>query len=178
MITRRMAIGSGLAVAGLCGLATDTFAAVAASRRKGFAVEALLIDQTIAMPQSIAGFAATKAGTLQVVGIDLDARAHPALLRVLAGSKAIAGISSGAALFCLERLAWDHGFRLTERRARPAIDTRWQDMAAFLDPNAGAPEASGTVRHYAPSRADGLLHSWIMQKRAPAPQHPGSGAYA
>ena len=176
MMTRRMAIGSGLAVAGLCGSTTGTFAAVTAGRRRDLAIDALLLDQTLAMPETIAGFAAARAGTLRVMGIDLDARAHPALMRVLADSKAIAGFSSGATLFCLERLAWDHGLRLTRRRARPAAEISWQDLAAALDDHAGVPSFPEAIRRYAPSRADSLLHSWLMQKRAPYAQAPESGA--
>jgi len=87
-------------------------------------------------------------------------------------SHAIAGISSGAALFCLERIAWDHGFRLTGRIQRFANgldgDTPWQDVAAFL--RVVLPLAAGSsalARDYRPSRSDGIVHAWVMEKSSP-----------
>jgi hypothetical protein len=86
-------------------------------------------------------------------------------------SFAIVGISSGATLFCLERIGWDHGFRLTGRSRRcagdPGGDACREDVAAFLS-GVHPPAASTSLlaRAYQPSRADGMLHTWIMQKSA------------
>jgi hypothetical protein len=84
-------------------------------------------------------------------------------------SQAIAGISSGATLFCLERIAWDHGFRLTGRSQRCTSDpgeTCLQDLAAFLGGTHPAANPPSLARAYRPSRADGLLHAWVMRKSA------------
>jgi hypothetical protein len=108
---------------------------------------------------------------LPVVAIQLDAAEQAGLRRVLDTSHAIVGISCGATLFCLERIAWDHGLRLTGRSQRCASnsgdDACRQDVAAFLSgahPLAASP--SLLTRVYRPSRADGLLHVWVMQKSA------------
>ena len=55
---------------------------------------------------------------MPVVEVRLDAAGQAGLMRVLDKSHGIVGISSGATLFCLERIAWDHGFRLTGRSQR------------------------------------------------------------
>jgi hypothetical protein len=121
------------------------------------------------MPRQVAAFIQASRRTLPVVGIQLDAAAHAGLLRVLDQSRAMVGISSGATLFCLERIAWDHGFRLTgrsERRASDPGDDTWrQDVASYLSgahpPTAGP---SPFARTYRPSRVDGTLHAWVMRK--------------
>jgi hypothetical protein len=119
----------------------------------------------------MAAFIKATRRTLPVVEIQLDAAAQPGLRRLLDTSHAIVGLSSGATLFCLERIAWDHGFRLTGRSQRCAIDpgddASRQDVAAFLSgahPPATSPSLLG--RAYRPSRADGMLHAWVMQKTA------------
>jgi hypothetical protein len=109
--------------------------------------------------------------TLPVVGIQLDAASHAGLMNVLTKSQAIVGVSSGATLFCLERMAWDHGLRLTERSQRCASesgdDPCWRDLTALLSaahPLAASP--SPVVRAYRPSRGDGTVHVWTMQRPA------------
>lgn len=123
------------------------------------------------MPRQMAAFIKASSRTLPVVGIQLDAAAHAGLMRVLDKSQAIVGISSGATLFCVERIAWDHGFRLTERSQQCADDLTddafRRDVAAFLSrSHAPAASPSPLARAYRPSRADGTLHAWVMQKSA------------
>jgi hypothetical protein len=140
-------------------------------RRQARPIDTLLIDQGIEMPRQVAAFIKASGRRLPVVAIQLDAAAQPGLRRVLDTSHAIVGISSGATLFCLERIAWDHGLRLTGRTQRcasnPGDDAWWQDVAAFLSA-AHAPDASRSLlaRAYRPSRTDGMLHAWVMQKSA------------
>ncbi len=172
MMTRRTVLGAGLAFAAVAGTAGfGAHDATARRRREPRAIDALLIDETIEMPRQLATVIETRSRTLPVVGIHLDAASHAGLMRVLNESRAIVGISSGATLFCLERLAWDHGFRLTERSQRcaggPGDDTCWDDVAAILGgahPLAASP--SSGVRAYRPSRGDGTVHAWAMQKAA------------
>jgi hypothetical protein len=139
--------------------------------RTADSIDALLIDETIAVPQRLAAFIKASKQTMPIVGIRLDAAAHAELMRVLDTSHVVIGISSGATLFCLERMAWDHGFRLTGRAERHidrlGDDADRADVAAFL--GAAHPAAAGPsalVRAYRPSRADRVLHSWIMRKPA------------
>jgi hypothetical protein len=73
-------------------------------------------------------------------------------------------------LFCLERLAWDHGFRLRGRSQWCASESGEeafrQDLAALLSGAGAAPLAS---RAYRPSRADATLHAWVIHKSASPP---------
>ena len=170
MLTRRTVLGAGLAfVAVACAAGFGAYGPNARRRREARAIDSLLFDETIEMPSQMAAFIKASRRTLPVVGIRLDAAAHLGLMRVLDKSQAIIGISSGATLFCLERVAWDHGFRLTGRSQRCASDLGdnacQQDVAAFLNgthPSAASP--SRLARAYRPSRADGTLHAWVMQK--------------
>ncbi len=172
MVTRRTAVGAGLAFASLAGAAGfDACRAPERGSREARSIDALLIDETIEIPRQLA--ASVRAGRREaaVVGVRLDAAAQAGLARLLDKSQAIAGISSGATLFCLERMAWDHGFRLTARSQWSVGDAHGhacpQDVAAFLD---GAQRLAANpaplVRAYRPSRSDGTLHAWFMQKSA------------
>jgi hypothetical protein len=162
MITRRMALGTGLALA--TGVSSGAYGAMATGRRDLPEIDAFLLDRTIQMPHQLAAFLAASEPTLTVVGIDLDAVAHPGLMRILADSSTVIGVSCGATLFCLERLAWDHGLRLKQRHSWPASETRWQDVACLLNGNAITSHPTSMSRTYAPSRTDGVLHSWMMEK--------------
>ncbi|EIZ77202.1 hypothetical protein WSK_4194 [Novosphingobium sp. Rr 2-17] len=163
-------VGSGLALAAAAG--TTGFGAYAQTvrRRPGARpIDALLVDESIEMPSQMARFIEARGRTLPVVGIHLDAVTLGRLTKVLDQSHAIVGISSGATLFCLERIAWDHGYRLTGRTERCADDLGdhacRQDVASFL--NAAYTPAVGPsplARVYRPSRADGTLHAWAMEK--------------
>jgi hypothetical protein len=142
-----------------------------ARRREARAIDAMLIDETIEIPGQMSMLTEASRLTLPVVGIQLDAASHAGLMSVLNKSQAIVGVSSGATLFCLERMAWDHGLRLTERIQRCASDSDdascWRDVADLLSaahPLAASP--SPVVRAYQPSRVDGTLHVWTMQRYA------------
>ena len=122
------------------------------------------------MPRDIAALITGGRWRFPVVAIQLDAAAYARLMHVLDNSLVIVGISSGATLFCLERIAWDHGFRLTARSQRcagdPSLACR-QDVAAFL--GGMQPHVANTsllTRTYQPSRVDGTLHAWVMKKSA------------
>jgi hypothetical protein len=173
VITRRMALGTGLAIA--TAVSSGAYGAVVTGRRNIPKVNALLVDRTIKMPDQIEALIAASARTLPVIRVDLDAAAHAGLMRVLGDSEAIVGVSSGATLFCLERLAWDHGFRLTQRRSTPVIEARWQDAASLLSGHVSSGTRASPIPGYAPSRADGLLHSWLIQRPDSARSRRGGG---
>lgn len=171
MLTRRTVFHTGLAFAALA-CSTELGAGVLAARgRSDPSIDALLVDETIAMPGAVAAIIADRGRALPIVGVRLDAASHGGLMRVLERSQSIVGISSGATLFCLERIAWDHGFRLTKRRHHVAGDSLdeacCRDVAALLTgAHARAAMVSAAVRAYRPSRSDGALHTWVMQKPA------------
>jgi hypothetical protein len=75
---------------------------------------------------------------------------------------AIAGLTTYGPLFCLERLAWDHGMRLLHRQEHAA-----RDDARDVAPN----HAQGTARAGTPGEPDQILHAWIIapRQRPPTP---------
>jgi hypothetical protein len=172
MMTRRTALGAGVALAAAGCAAGFTAFETCAHRRHTRPIDALLIDKTIEMPRQITALIKAGAQKWPVIGVQLDAPAHAGLMQVLNKSSAIVGISSGATLFCLERLGWDHGFRLCTRSHWCAADLDGdacqQEVAALLG---GAPSSTASpsplARSYRPSRADETLHGWCMQKSAP-----------
>jgi len=178
MITRRTAISAGLVFASAaCATGFDAYGATTQDRRRARSFDALLLDETIELPRQLprqlVAYVQVASPALPVVGIRLDVAEQAGLMRILDKSDAIIGISSGATLFCLERIAWDHGYRLTARSQRNAGDVaRRQDVAAFLagsHPSSASP--SSLARAYRPSRADDMLHVWTMHKTADARLH-------
>jgi hypothetical protein len=165
-----MVLGAGLAFAAVASAAGIGVYGPAARRRPDArSIDALLIDESIEMPRQVAAFVNASRRTLPVVGIQLDAAAHAGLMRLLDKSQTLIGISSGATLFCLERLGWDHGFRLTGRSQQCASDLGEgacrQDVAAFLrGAQHHAASLAPLARAYRPSRMDGTLHARVMQK--------------
>ena len=68
-------------------------------------------------------------------------------------------------------MAWDRGFRLTERTERHAGDAGAnalrQDVAAYLEGEVtSSAGALRLARTYRPSRADAMLHAWVLRKPA------------
>jgi hypothetical protein len=76
-------------------------------------------------------------------------------------------------LFCLERIAWDYGYRITRRseHAFSANAANENDATVLAlankiitnKPEAFATAIAPTNRAYRPSRTDDTLHAWIMQ---------------
>jgi len=173
MVTRRTAIGAGLAFASLaCAAGGGAYGQAVRDRRAAQSIDALLIDESIAMPPQMSSFIEASRWALPVIAVRLDAPGQAGLKRLLDNSHALIGISCGATLFCLERIAWDYGFRLTgrtQRSAREPGDAAYRkEMTAWLG-GAPAPAAgpSSLARAYRPSRRDGLLHSWVMHRANP-----------
>jgi hypothetical protein len=178
MIRRRTVLGVGLALTGFTSTnAFGAFGPTANHRQVARAIDALLIDETIEMSRLWMDSIEANRRTLPVLGIQLDAASHAELGGVLGKSQRVVGISSGATLFCVERIAWDHGFRLTARiqsgAGEPGDDTCGRDFARVLHgalPLAASP--SSLMRAYRPSRMDGTLHAWTLQRTAgPQTQH-------
>jgi hypothetical protein len=156
MITRRSAITTGLAAASALwagGLRASTQRPVGHEERS---IDALLVDQNVQMSRQADALIAKFGRSLPVLAIRLDAAGHSDLMRAFSTSRTIAGISSGATLFCLERLAWDHGYRLIHR-------TQY-----LLGPLNEMPAQE--CADYRPSHVDGALHLWVMQNRASSRQ--------
>jgi len=175
MVTRRTVLGTGLALASMaCSAAIGAEGTASHRRRESRAIDALLIDETLVMPRPLTAYAHRSARSLPVIGIQLDAAGYAAMIRVLDRSQVLVGISSGATLFCLERIAWDRGFRLAGRSERHSGEAGAhalrQDVATYL--KGEMPPAASTLRgarSYRPSRADATLHAWVLRK----PARPG-----
>lgn len=171
--TRRTVLGTGLAFASMTGaFSAGTKGQTTGSADERQRINAMLVDSSVGMPPPIEAFVGARRKSMPVVDIHLDALGHAQLKRIFRDSRAIIGISSGATLFCLERIAWDHGFRLTRRNQRSACDFNSeacvQDILEFL--NGAYPAAMRSKPStYRPSRADAMLHAWTMQKSASSP---------
>jgi hypothetical protein len=165
-MTRRTALGTGLTLVSLAG----SVGAAAATRHLELgSADALLVDDAIALPDPVAAFVQARGRTMPVIGVQLDAGGYAGLMRVLDRSRALTGISSGAVLFCVERIAAEHGFRLTGHRqscsSRLCKDARREDVLAFLGGTTPLDtDAVPRSRAYRPSHADQMLHAWIMHK--------------
>ena len=170
MVTRRTVLGAGLVFASATCMAGSAAVGLTVPRRPDRPlIDALLVDDTIEMPRRMAVLIDAARGTLPVIGIALDAASQAGLRRLLNNSNAIVGVSSGATLFCMERIAWDHGFRLTGRTKECTADLDRdicrQAVTAYLGrTHRRATEPATAARTYRPSRADGTLHAWVMQK--------------
>ena len=175
MVTRRTAIGTGLAFATLaCAARCGAYGQAVRDRRAAQSIDALLIDESTEMPPHLSSFIKASRWPLPVIAIRLDAPGQAGFKRLLDKSQTLAGISCGATLFCLERIAWDYGFRLTGRSQCSASDPgdatcRKEVMAWLSGAPAAAAGSSSVARLYRPSRRDGLLHSWVMHRARPRP---------
>jgi hypothetical protein len=152
MITRRSAITTGLAAASALWAGGLRASTLRPAGHDEWSIDALLVDQNVQMSRQADAVIAKFGRTLPVLAIRLDAAGHSDLMRTFSTSRTIAGISSGATLFCLERLAWDHGYRLIQRTQHllgPLNDMPAQECA-----------------DYRPSHVDGALHLWVMRNRA------------
>ncbi|MEC3951128.1 hypothetical protein [Sphingobium sp. HWE2-09] len=137
--------------------------------RDTHAIDAMLIDGSVAMPALLNVVIQARRQMMPVVDIQLDAANYGALRRLLIDSQTLVGVSTGATLFCLERIAWDHGFRLTARHQQSLReldgDACHHGVATFLNGAHGS-ATSPSPRAYRGSRADGTLHAWTMRKSA------------
>lgn len=179
MITRRETLGGGLAA--VAAMAAPMLAATPASAAPGvdaLRLDALLVDDAIHLPAAITALVEVLQPATTIVPLRLDAAGLADVARVLRRGAVVAGISSGASLFCLERIAWDSGFRLASRRAVSATGATFEDcrreLAPVLQGQVSTAGNLAAIRHYAPSRTDGVVHVWLLHKPARnVPRHDG-----
>lgn len=178
MATRREVLGAGLAVgatlvsSGAAWILDDPVTERGPIRR---AAQALLVSESIALPPGLDSLAAPHSSLVPVIRVGLAQGAYRELKRVLDRHEVIAGLSTGASLFCIERIAWDHGLRLMrlQQLDGPACD--WRSLArpamALIHPAREDVALKPGVSAYCPSRSDGIVHGWILQKADPKPRH-------
>ena len=175
MITRRTAITTSAAFASIAiASGIDAKAATAIEIGQSGSVDVLLVDETIESPRRLAGLVLNDGPRLPQLAVRLDAAGQHDLSDVFAHARAIVGISSGATLFCLERMAWDHRFRVTAHSQNRADDVAaLQDLARFARGRAPITTMLSAPA-YRPSRTDGLIHVWTMHKPARPATHPAA----
>jgi hypothetical protein len=168
-LTRRAAVGAGLGLGATLTATGGMMAMAAAPRPAARPIDMLLVDDGLVLPPRLAAFVAARRRTLAVGAIRLDAPGYADLSRRLNDGDCVLGLSSGATLFCVERIAWDHGFRLIGRSQRcltELADTACaQDTLAFLQ--GAQPFVAQPLRPagaYRPSHDDATIHVWAMRK--------------
>jgi hypothetical protein len=93
---------------------------------------------------------------------------------------AIAGLTTYGPLFCLERLAWDHGMRVLHRQEHDTRDAAWdatrpdtRDVAPDHAWDSAQDVATDQARDAAPAGTPGepdqILHTWIIAPRQRPP---------
>ncbi|WP_408591004.1 hypothetical protein [Novosphingobium sp.] len=173
MITRRALLGNALVAASTIGPAGAAIAGVLPPGVQTHrTISALLIDRTVRQPRELSALIEVSRRSMPVVDLTLDAVAHNTLQQCLRDNEALVGISSGATLFCLERLAWDHGHRLTVRAEANGTDCSSLRRAAAAFLSGARPAAAPGLSPpgaYAPSRADGVVHVWIIERKSSVP---------
>jgi len=178
MITRREVLGAGVAltaVSGVIGLNFASTASEVSDQNDLMKVRALILDEGISVSTKLVASLRTRTPNLELLTSGLDSFTSIELKRIFNSGVTIAGISSGATLFCLERIAWDYGYRITRRSEHEfnvgIVDAHGMDSMILALANSimsNKPEflaaASATSnRAYRPSRSDDTLHAWIVQ---------------
>lgn len=143
MVNRRQFIETGaaaaLAAAALAGIeraAADPLLAEASTPRsgpeRGVHPRLVLIDERFAAARRFGAAMQRQGLTVHPIRGDVTAvwyeRLHPLWKRTAAP---VAGLTAYAAMFCLERLAWDHGLRMIRYEA-PAADGTDQPLHSWL----------------------------------------------
>jgi hypothetical protein len=178
VVTRRKVLGAGLAITSVSG-AVALYSGTELSAVKdptGLAkVGSLVLDERLGISTAWVDFLHDRKPELRVLTIGLDSFVAIELKPVLSSGHVIAGISSGATLFCLERIAWDHGYRVSRRSEHDFVATvaNSPDNDATLRvladaiisgrPDSFAAEIAPAGHAYRPSMTDDTLHAWIMQ---------------
>jgi hypothetical protein len=183
MVTRRKVLGAGLAivsVSGAIGLNSPSRRRVVKDQTGLPELGALMLDERLGVSKTLVAHLRNRNPGLPFLTIRLDSPALTKLKQVFERSQMVAGISCGATLFCLERIAWDHGYRIARRSEHEfnAKVARTSENNATVLALADAiianrPESSTAIslagRTYRPSGRDHTLHAWVMQ-RAAAPK--------
>jgi hypothetical protein len=176
MITRREVLGAGVALASISSVMglNSAFGAEAVNNPTALPkVSALVLDEGLGVSTPLLDVLHRHKRDLSFLTLGLDAFASTALKPLFSSGQMIAGLSAGATLFCLERIAWDYGYRITRRSehefkasAGNENDALVLALASSIMNNQPEPFAAAIApnnRAYRPSRSDDTLHSWIMQ---------------
>jgi hypothetical protein len=119
MISRRQMLQSGLAATSLPLVASVSLAPLTHAHAKALEHPALykvLFDQRFAASREFGREAQWQGQSVQAFNGDItNVWYHDLHPRWRKGPAAIAGLTAHGALFCLERLAWDVGMRVTHR---------------------------------------------------------------
>jgi len=177
MVTRREVLGAGVALASISsaiGL-NSAYGASAVKDHTGLPkVDTLVLDEGLGVSTTVADVLHHRTPDLSLFTLGLDAVTSIRLKHLFNSAQVIAGISSGATLFCLERIAWDYGYRITRRSEHEfsakanalendATVLALADKIISNKPESFAAAIAPTTRAYRPSRTDDTLHAWIMQ---------------
>jgi hypothetical protein len=178
MVTRREVLGAGVALAsvsGAIGLGSANRVSAVTDQAGLPKVGAMVLDESLSVSSSVADVLHRRQHGLCLLTIGLDASRSIELKQLFNKSQIIAGLSSGATLFCLERIAWDYGYRVTRRSeyefnanaadalANDATVLALADKLFSSQPAFFAAALAPSNRTYRPSMADDTLHAWIMQ---------------
>jgi hypothetical protein len=175
-VTRREVLGAGLAFASISGaIGLNSTYRVSAVKDQVVLpkVGTLVLDEGLGVSTSLVDVLHHRTPDLSFLTLGLDAVTSIELKHLFNSAQTIAGLSSGATLFCLERIAWDYGYRITRRseHAFSANAANENDATVLAlankiitnKPEAFATAIAPTNRAYRPSRADDTLHAWIME---------------
>jgi hypothetical protein len=178
MVTRREVLGAGLAFASVsAAIGLNSAGSVRAVKdQTGLpVVGAMVLDGRLGISAMLADLLHNRKPDLPFLTIGLDSFTSIELKPIFNSALMIAGISSGATLFCLERIAWDYRYRITRRSehefkatAANATDND-ATVVALADaiisnkPETFAAAIAPASRAYRPSMTDDTLHAWIMQ---------------
>lgn len=166
MATRRDVLGSGLATAAVLGCAGISAAGVAPIGRRVPSqgeVRALMVGEGIVLPDDLRVDPTAARRQIPIIPVGLAHSGYYELKRVLDRYGAVAGLSSGGSLFCIERIAWGHGMRLTRLHSYQASAEDRARHARAVSRLLSPAEPASRVPSYRPSQTDGLVHAWIME---------------
>ena len=174
MITRREILTAGAIFGSLLPTTTAAFfddANLAATSSEHTTpsppISAFLMDDEVEASARFAKVLRVKLQGVTVLPATLDSKFYSELNVLLSSHRLIGGITTGAALFCLERIAWNRGLRLVWRRnfLHEATGHSTIPFAVLTRSFSGDSQAltpSNPIRSYRPSRSDQLVHAWIL----------------
>ena len=177
MLTRREVLTAGALFGSLVPLTTLALFDDAKSEATSFAdtmalppISALLTDYEVDESSRCAQDLRTQLQGITILPATLDAKFYGELNMLFRSHRSIGGITTGAALFCLERIAWDHGLRLAWRRSFTLAATGhdalpFPMLARSFTGDSRALTPSNPIRGYRNSRSDRLIHAWILNPK-------------
>jgi hypothetical protein len=177
MVTRREILTAGAIFGSLLPITTVAFFDDANSQAtssqhtiSSAPISAFLMDDEVEESARFAKALRTKLQRIIVLPATLDSKFYSELNVLFSSRHLIGGITTGAALFCLERIAWNRGLRLVWRRnfSREATGQGtipFAMLARSLSGDSRALTPSNPIRSYRPSRSEQLVHAWILSPK-------------